>query len=42
MQSSDCIQWSWVMEWSVLVLSIVLGGATYALYHLVDRLRNKP
>ena len=30
------------MEWWVLFLSMMLGSATYALYRLVDRLRNKP
>ena len=30
------------MEWWVLVLSMVLGSTTYALYRLVDRLRSKP
>jgi hypothetical protein len=30
------------MEWWVLVLSMVLGSATYALYRLVDRVGSKP
>jgi hypothetical protein len=30
------------MEWWVLVCSLALGAATYALYYVVDRLGSAP
>lgn len=30
------------MEWWVILLSLVLGIATYGLYYLVDHLKNLP
>jgi hypothetical protein len=38
----ETARWRHLMELWVLLLSIALGIATYALYRLVDLLRDKP